>query len=103
MKKLLLSLLLFSNIAHAEIKQVEVKLACDTDHSIVNTLTDKYNEHPLIVGKTADNKMIMILSVNPDNLGWTVLGVQGEMTCIFVAGKDLEIIELKKTKKINYK
>lgn len=100
MKKLLISLFLFSSIAHAEIKEIEVKLACDTDHSIVTDLTDKYKEHPLIVGKTADGKMTMILSVNPDNLGWTVLGVQDQMTCIFVAGKDLEIIETSKNTKI---
>lgn len=98
MKKLLFATLLALSVtAHAEIKEIDVKMACDTDHSILEALANKYDEHPLVVGKTEDGKMLMILSVNTAGTGWTVLGVQDETTCIFVAGKDLKVIEATKT------
>lgn len=102
MKQLLILPFLFTTIVHAATMQVETKVVCDTDRSIIEGLT-QLKEQPIAMGKTNDDAVTVIITMNDSSKEWTVIAIQKNSTCILAAGKDLKLVAPKSRNTTNVK
>lgn len=96
---ILLTLLCINTAVAGEIAIRE--LFCDDTKKITTDLRDKYNEIPVVVGKTDDVAgSIMTLWTNPSSDSWTIVATKGDYSCIVGTGDKLTVIDYKKRKNI---
>ena len=96
MKKWLLLIGLYASISTAG-EMVPIEILCDDTKIISEELRDKYNEIPVVMGKTNDVAgTIMTLWTNPISNTWTIVATKNETSCIVGTGEKLRVIDYKK-------
>ena len=74
---------------------------CDDTKTITKELKDKYNEIPVIIGKTDDVAgSLMTVWTNPVNESWTIVATKDDFSCIVGSGVKLTVIDYKRKKNI---
>lgn len=77
------------------------EMFCDDTKTITQELKDKYNEIPVVIGKTDDIAgSLMTLWTNPVSESWTIVATSGDYSCIIGTGEKLTVIDYKKRKNI---
>lgn len=100
MKIWIMTLLFTANICSAG-EVVTREMYCDETNTINKTLRDKYQEIPVLIGKTSDlAESIMTLWTNPVDNTWTIVSTKNDYSCIIGVGEKLTIIDYKRKKNI---
>lgn len=69
-------------------------MLCDETKILVKSLREKYQEMPIISGKTEDEAgSIMTLWMNPSNETWTILATNKDYSCVIGVGNKLKVID----------
>jgi hypothetical protein len=98
MKPILLSLLLLPIIAFADAEVLPFQAVCDDTDNIIETLSKKYSEKPIVIGSAEDQaKSTMTLWVNNKTHTWTILATKGNISCVIGTGGNVTLITLGRT------
>ncbi len=99
MKYWIISLFIVNTCVAGEL--VTREMYCDETSTINKTLRDKYQEIPVLIGKTSDlAESIMTLWTNPVDNTWTIVSTKNDYSCIIGVGEKLTIIDYKRKKNI---
>ncbi len=100
MKFWITTLLFTATICNAG-EVVTREMYCDETNKINNILRDKYQEIPVLIGKTSDlAESIMTLWTNPVDNTWTIVSTKNDYSCIIGVGEKLTVIDYKRKKNI---
>jgi len=93
MKKLLASVLLlptlaFAQTANSEFKQIDKPVTCGDTKTIFNTLKN-VGEEPVWVGRLEKSKVVVW--VDTDKQGWTIVQYMGNIACIIDVGQGYSV------------
>jgi hypothetical protein len=100
MRYLILLIALYAGTAQAG-ELATREMYCDDTKTITKELRDKYNEIPVIIGKTDDvAESVMTFWTNPTENTWTILATNKDFSCIVGTGSKLTIIDYKRKKNI---
>lgn len=82
-------------------EMVQREMYCDESKTISKTLLDKYQEIPVLIGKTSDvAESVMTLWSNPVSESWTIVSTKNDYSCIVGVGEKLTIIDYRRKKSI---
>jgi len=89
MKKLLASVLFlptlaFAQTANPEFKQIDKPVTCGDTKTIFDTLKNA-GEEPVWIGRLEKSKMI--LWIDTDKQGWTIIQYVGNLACVIDVGQ----------------
>ncbi len=84
---------LTSSIANAQSFQTSKPIICDDTKTIIKSLTENYNEHPVWTAKDLLNDSRYSLFVNPKTGAWTLLQMTPSVTCILGIGDESTELE----------
>jgi len=80
---------------------VQRDMYCDDTKTIAKELRDKYNEIPVIMGKTSDEAgSVMTIWTNPSAETWTIVASNNDYSCVVGSGDKFTIIDYKRKKNI---
>lgn len=86
-------MILISLSINVKAETLSTEFPCGETKKITEFLKERYNEAPIILGKTDDvAKSLMSLWVNKNSGSWTLLATKEELTCIIGTGTDLKVI-----------
>jgi hypothetical protein len=93
MKKLLASVLLlptlaFAQTANSEFKQIDKPVTCGDTKTIFNALKNA-GEEPVWVGRLEKSKMVVW--VDTDKQGWTIVQYIGDIACVIDVGNGYSV------------
>jgi len=93
MKKLLASVLLlptlaFAQTANSEFKQIDKTVTCGNTKTIFNALKNA-GEEPVWVGRLEKSKMVVW--VDTDKQGWTIVQYIGDIACVIDVGNGYSV------------
>jgi hypothetical protein len=92
MKKLLLSATMAAcTSVVAQVQPIQATVMCDQDGTILKQLQEKYNEVPAVAG-IINGGATMSVFVNKQTGTWTVIGIKGDLTCMYLDGDNFKEI-----------
>lgn len=82
-------------------EMVQRDMFCDETATIQKTLREKYQEIPVLIGKTDDLAgSIMTIWSNPVEETWTIVTTKDDYSCVIGVGQKLTVIDYRKKKNI---
>jgi hypothetical protein len=93
MKKLLTLVLVFSAVNCLAAEQRKFTVVCDKTEEVIATLRDKYQEIPILAGRSF-NSARSTISVwgNPEKETFTILDSHDGMSCVIGIGDNVTIL-----------
>jgi len=90
---LLLLLTCLTVNAKPEIFQIDKPVTCSDVKTVIEALSEKYNENPFWVGKSTDSKFILMVNLKTST--WSMVEYNDEIACIVGTGNKANQIFLK--------
>ena len=90
MRTLVLACLLslYGSLAQAQAFETSKPILCDKIQSLVESLTNEYDEKPVWTARNPQDKSKYVLFLNSQTLDWTLLQMNDEVACIIGVGKE---------------
>jgi NAD(P)H-dependent FMN reductase len=90
--------LLSSNSYSQKLEEtVKTELPCYNTQELFKSLREKFQELPLLTGKTDDEaNSIMSVWLNPIENDWTIVATKKDLSCVVGTGTDMKIIPTRK-------
>jgi len=76
-------------MAQAEIKPLKAEFYCNTFEFLDRTLRKDYEEEPVVLGRSVQDKATLAIYSNPTNESFTVIVVYSDRACVLGAGNHL--------------
>ena len=85
----MIDLLFVTLMAQAEIKPLKAEFYCSTFETLNRTLRKEYEEEPVVLGRSVQDKATLAIYSNPTNESFTVVVVYTDRACVLGAGNHL--------------
>lgn len=72
---------------------VDKSVACGDIKIVLKNLIEKYDEEPVWIGESKDDRSKYSLFLN-NNGAWTLIQYRGNVACIIGAGENSEVVDL---------
>jgi hypothetical protein len=85
----MIEILFATLMAQAEIKPLKAEFYCNTFEFLDRTLRKDYEEEPVVLGRSVQDKATLAIYSNPTNESFTVIVVYSDRACVLGAGNHL--------------
>jgi hypothetical protein len=85
----MIDILFATLMAQAEIKPLKAEFYCNTFEFLDRTLRKDYEEEPVVLGRSVQDKATLAIYSNPTNESFTVIVVYSDRACVLGAGNHL--------------
>ena len=83
------------------IEGIIIEMPCYETSDLIKTLTSKFKEKPVLIGKVEDQAgSMMSFWVNDSEKSWTIISTKDEVSCVVGYGKNLNVILRKSGKEL---